>query len=184
MAGSNERPLRGLFIPIDLRSFDTSNQTTPWIEFYHFPKRLSRPPTIILASTAHFRTPPPTVTGGYAPKARLKLIIIIALISSSLLQAVGRAIADAVSSVPTLEPTSFERGLAGNMQDLLMVVSQLCMCCYGSKRANSGVSFLRRFCFACFPAADIAEMAFFWWPVRPHNHLQLALRRLHYPPLK
>lgn len=36
-------------------------------------------------------------------------------------EAVGRAIADAVAAVPTVEPAAFERGLAGNMQDLLMV---------------------------------------------------------------
>lgn len=36
-------------------------------------------------------------------------------------EAVGRAIGDAVAAVPSVEPAAFERGLAGNMQDLLMV---------------------------------------------------------------
>lgn len=37
-------------------------------------------------------------------------------------EATGRAIADALSAVPTIDAGSFERGLAGNVQDLLMVV--------------------------------------------------------------
>ena len=47
------------------------------------------------------------------------------------LQAVGRAIADAVAAVPTVEPAAFERGLAGNMQDLLMVVSEVAVTSFG-----------------------------------------------------